>query len=206
MSVNELILDQEQTLLENARCGDQQALEEIIAFYEPEVRRIACKYFLQRADYDDLIQEGRIAVYKAILSYDVKSGIPFLHFLRLVVKRKLIDSLRAHTRQKHLNLNQAFSLDNSLTEDQGESFLDIMPTSEDPESTVIALDETRLFIQDLSRGLSQMERLVFQYHFLAGLKSREVLDKLGLQPKSLDNAIQRIRRKTVLYRQRQVAG
>ena len=206
MSSHDSILEHEDDLLEAARSGDQQALEAIIAFCEPEIRKIAYKYFLPRADYDDLIQEGRIAVYRAILSYDSKSAVPFLHFMRLVVKRKLIDSLRAYTRQKHLNLNQAFSLDNSLSDEQGDSFLVLMPTCDDPESTVIALDEARLFIQDLSQGLSQLEYLVFQYHFIAGFKPREVLDRLGLQPKSLDNAIQRIRRKTTLYRRRQAVG
>jgi len=203
---NHNIPEETRDRLEAARSGDKQALDEIIAFYEPEIRKIACKYFLQRADYDDLIQEGRIAIYKAILSYDFKPDVPFLHFVRLVIKRKLIDSLRAHTRQKHLNLNQAYSLDNSLSDEQGDSFLAFTPTFGDPESTVVAVDEARLLVQDLSKGLSRLELLVFEHHFVAGLKQQEVMERLRLRPKSLDNAIQRIRRKTLLYRSRQVAG
>lgn len=206
MSSLELNAQQEKTMLEAARSGDQNALNELILYYEPEIRKIACKYFLQRADYDDLLQEGRLALYKAILSYESDADIPFLHFLRLVVKRKLIDSLRAHNRLKHLNLNEAFSLNNSLSEEYDESFLNIVGHSEDPAMTVVALDEARSFIHDLSQGLSNLERLVFQYHFVAGMKQREISQRLGLSQKSLDNAIQRIRRKTALCRSRQAAG
>jgi RNA polymerase sporulation-specific sigma factor len=192
--------------LEAARSGDQEALNQLIKYYEPEIRKIACKYFLPRAEYEDLLQEGRIAIFKAILSYDSKTNIPFLHFLRMVIKRKLIDSLRAHNRQKHLNLNEAFSLNNTLSDDQEESFLNTIPNVEDPETTIIAIDETRAFLKELTRGFSNLELTVFRYHFLAGMKQREVTQHLGLSPKSLDNAIQRIRRKTIAYRSRQAAG
>lgn len=206
MSSLELSVKTEEALLKAARSGDQDALNELIRHYEPEIRKIACKYFLQRADYDDLIQEGRIAIYKAILSYENRPDIPFLHFLRLVVKRKLIDSIRAHNRLKHSNFNGAFSLNTPLSDEHEESFLNVVGHSEDPATTVIALDEARSFIQDLSQELSTLERQVFEYHFVAGMKQREISQRLGLTPKSLDNAIQRIRRKTALYRSRQVAG
>jgi RNA polymerase sporulation-specific sigma factor len=193
-------------VLEAARSGNQDALNRLIEFYEPEIRKIACKYFLPRAEYEDLLQEGRIAIFKAILSFDPQSQIPFLHFLRMVIKRKLIDSLRAHNRQKHLNLNEAFSLNNTLSDDQDESFINIIPNVEDPETTIIAVDETRSFLKELTRGFSELELLVFRYHFLHGMKQREVTKHLGLSPKSLDNAIQRIRRKTIAYRSRQAVG
>lgn len=198
--------DMETAMLEAARSGDENALNEIIQYYEPEVRMIAYKYFLPRADYDDLIQEGRIAIYRAVLSYNEKSNIPFLHFLRMVVKRKLIDSLRKYTRQKHLNLNEAFSLNNVLSESEETSFLSLLPNAEDPAATVIAHDEANSMIQGLNKNLSNLERLVFKHYFIQGFKQREVSEHLGLNPKSLDNAIQRIRRKTVLYRSRQAAG
>ncbi|MHB1651952.1 MAG: sigma-70 family RNA polymerase sigma factor [Desulfitobacteriaceae bacterium] len=198
--------DGQTNMLSAARSGDHDALNELIRYYEPEIRKIAYKYFLQRADYDDLIQEGRIAIYKAIFSYESRSDIPFLHFLRLVVKRKLIDSLRAHNRLKHVNLNEAYSLNSPLSDDHEESFLNVVDHSEDPAAAVVGLDEFRSLIQDLSQNFSDLERLVFKYHFVVGMKQREVSQRLGLTPKSLDNAIQRIRRKTALYRSRQVAG
>lgn len=198
-------MDKETAMLEAARSGNEEALNKIIQHYEPEVRMIACKYFLPRADYEDLIQEGRIAIYRAILSYDINLDIPFLHFLRMVIKRKLIDSLRKYTRQKHVNLNEAYSLNNLISESDETSFLSFLPNAEDPESMVIANDEARSMINDLNKDLSDLERLVFEHYFLRGYKQREVSEHLGLHPKSLDNAIQRIRRKTVQYRSRQMA-
>ncbi|ODA42799.1 sigma-70 family RNA polymerase sigma factor [Desulfosporosinus sp. BG] len=198
-------MDKEMAMLEAARSGNEDALNKIIQHYEPEVRMIACKYFLPRADYEDLIQEGRIAIYRAILSYDINLDIPFLHFLRMVIKRKLIDSLRKYTRQKHVNLNEAYSLNNLISESEETSFLSLLPNAEDPESMVIANDEARSMINDLNKDLSSLERLVFEHYFLQGFKQHEVSEHLGLHPKSLDNAIQRIRRKTVQYRSRQMA-
>ncbi len=206
MTSNISALDKETAMLEAARSGDEEALNEIIQHYEPEVRMIACKYFLPRADYEDLIQEGRIAIYRAILSYDTKLDIPFLHFLRMVVKRKLIDSIRKYTRQKHVNLNEAYSLNNVLSESEETSFLELLPNIEDPAAMVIANEEAHSMIQALNNDLSNLERLVFEHYFIQGFKQREVSQHLGLHPKSLDNAIQRIRRKTELYRSRQIAG
>jgi len=199
-------IDKETAMLEAARSGNEEALNQIIQYYEPEVRMIACKYFLPRADYEDLIQEGRIAIYRAILSYNLDQEIPFLHFLRMVIKRKLIDSLRKYTRQKHVNLNEAYSLNNLISESEETCFMSLLPNAEDPEAMVIANDEARAMINGLNKDLSSLERLVFEHYFLRGFKQREVSEHLGLHPKSLDNAIQRIRRKTVQYRSRQIAG
>jgi RNA polymerase sporulation-specific sigma factor len=205
MTSNISVLDKEQVMLEAARSGNKDAMNLIIQHYEPEVRMIACKYFLPRADYDDLIQEGRIAIYRAVLSYDTKLDIPFLHFLRMVIKRKLIDSLRKYTRQKHINLNDAFSLNNVISESEETSFLSLLADGEDPETKVIANDEACSMIHGLNKDLSKLERLVFDHYFLQGFKQREVSERLGLPAKSLDNAIQRIKRKTLQYRSRQLA-
>ena len=191
-------------LVEAARSGDQDAFNQLIKHYEPELRKIACKYFLARADYEDLLQEGRIAIYKAVLSYDFNSQIPFLHFVRMVIKRKLIDTLRAHNRQKHLRLNEAFSLNTPLTEEQDESFINIVANSNDPETTVVENDEARTLLVELTKNFSKLELNVFNYHFLVGMKQREITQRLGLTPKSLDNAIQRIRRKTIAYRSKKI--
>jgi RNA polymerase sporulation-specific sigma factor len=189
-------------LLNAARSGDQKALSELIQIYEPEIRKIASKYFLPKSDHDDLIQEGRIAIYKALMAYNAESNIPFIHFLRMVIKRKLIDSLREHNRQKHANFNDAYS----LTDNEDETMLNAVSNFGDPESTILALEEARNFVKNLSKELSELEYKVFRYHFIDGLKQREVYEKFGIHPKSLDNAIQRIRRKTMQYRSRQVAG
>jgi RNA polymerase sporulation-specific sigma factor len=124
----------------------------------------------------------------------------------MVIKRKLIDSLRKYTRQKHLNLNDAFSLNNVISESEETSFISLLANSEDPATTVIANDEARSMIHNLNKDLSNLERLVFEHYFIQGFKQREVSEHLGLPAKSLDNAIQRIKRKTLQYRSRQLAG
>lgn len=199
-------IDKEIAMLESARSGNEDALNQIIQYYEPEVRMIAHKYFLPRADYEDLIQEGRIAIYRAILSYDTNLDIPFVHFLRMVIKRKLIDSLRKYTRQKHVNLNDAFSLHNEISESEETSFISLLTNDGDPALTVIANDEASSMIHSLNKNLSNLERLVFEHYFIQGFKQREVSERLGLPAKSLDNAIQRIKRKTLQYRSRQLVG
>lgn len=198
--------NQEIAMLEAARSGDEEALNCIIEYYEPEVRMIACKYFYPRADYDDLIQEGRIAIYRAILSYDPQLDIPFLHFLRMVIKRKLIDSLRKYTRQKHVTLNNAYSLNNVISDSEDTNFMSLLSNAEDPAATVIANEEARTIINNLNKDFSTLERRVFEDYFIHGFKQAEVSKRLGLQPKSLDNAIQRIKKKTSQYRARQMAG
>lgn len=195
----------ENTILKAAQLGDQEALNQLILHYEPEIRKIACKYFLQRADYEDLLQEGRIAVYKAILSYNDKENIPFLHFVRLVIKRKLIDSLRAHNRQKHSNHNEASTYNMNIIDEQEKKGFHFMADRNDPAATVTAHDEACRIIKSIISRLSPMEQQVLYYYLFAGMNQREVSERLGLSAKSLDNAIQRIRKKSMLYRSKQTA-
>lgn len=206
MSFYVSVPEENSDMLAAARSGDQAALNQLIEYYEPEVRKIACKYFLPRAEYDDLIQEGRIAVYQAVLAYKDHLDTPFLHFLRMVVKRKLIDIIRKYNRLKYFNINNAYSLNNVISETEDTSFLSVLPNAEDPATEVAAIDEARSIIKELNQDLSNLERQVFEHYFLQGFKQREVSEQLGLQPKSLDNAIQRIKRKTLHYRTRQMAG
>ncbi len=206
MAVNACDSPDLDAILKAARSGDQPSLNWLILYYEPEIRKIAYKYFLNRAEYEDLLQEGRIATFRAIYDYDPSTKIPFLHFLRMVIKRKLIDSIRAHNRQKHLNLNNAYSLNNTISDEQDDSFLSLLPHEDDPEAKVIALDEARYYLKELSKIFSEMEFNVFHCHFLLGMKQREVVQYLGLSAKSLDNAIQRIRRKISNFRKSTVAG
>jgi len=206
MTTERIAMPDMEKQLDAARSGNQDALNWLIQYYEPEVRKIAYKYFLHRAEYEDLLQEGRIAIYKAILSYNPQSGIPFLHFLRMVIKRKIIDSIRAHNRQKHLNLNEAYSLNNVFSDDREDSFINYLTNNGNPEKTVIAVDETRNCVLELMDCLSDLERKVFQCHFLVGMKQREIAQHLDITSKSLDNAIQRIRRKIIAYRDKEIAG
>ncbi len=195
----ELLEDED--LITRAKDGQQDAYTVLIKRYEPEIRKIACKYFLQRAEYEDLLQEGRIAIYRAVQSFDPECGHPFTHFIRMCIKRRLIDTLRAHNRRKHVTFNTAYSLHNSLADDNEHTYLERMSSGCDPEQTVIDVQEARSIIRDLTNSLSEMERKVFAYHFVAGYRQQELVQTLGLKPKALDNAIQRIKKKTAVYKE-----
>ena len=189
-------------LVSLAREEHQEAYTVLITRYEPELRKIAHKYFLQRAEYDDLLQEGRISIYRAVQSFDSQSGHPFEHFVRMCIKRRMIDTLRAHNRRKHTGFNSAYSLDTSLSDETENTYLDRMTTGSDPAQIVIDVQEARSIIKDLTKNLSQMERQVFAYHFVEGYKQQEVVETLGINPKAIDNAIQRIKKKTAVYKAR----
>lgn len=207
-------LDNEKALIKAARSGDPKAVNRIIQHYEPEVKRITFRYYLRRADYDDLIQEGRIAVYKAIFSYNLNSSVPFIHFARMVIKRKLIDALRAHTRLKHLFFNESLSFHNIADDKDGngsdknqkESFLNSFTDGTCLETDVIANEDLKLFVKSLTGKLSPLEKTVFEYYFLKSYQPREIEEILHIAPKSLDNTIQRIRKKLIKYYQRTMAG
>ena len=93
-----------------------------------------------------------------------------------------------------------------LLESEETCFISLLATAADPATKVIANDEARSMIHGLNKDLSNLERLVFEHYFIQGFKQREVSERLGLPAKSLDNAIQRIKRKTLQYRSRQLAG
>ena len=195
---NKTITDQD--LITLARANHQEAYTILIKRYEPEIRKIACKYFLQRAEYEDLLQEGRIAIYRAVQSYDC--GHPFEHFVRMCIKRRIIDTLRSHNRRKHSGFNSAYSLNSNLADDNEHTFLERMPSGSDPAQTVMDVQEARSIIKDLTKNLSEMERQVFAYYFVAGYKQQDLVKTLGIKPKALDNAIQRIKKKSTLFKER----
>ena len=201
MICNQAVLNRDENLIEAARLGDQDALNDLITLYEPEIRKISSKYFLPRSDYEDLIQEGRIAVYKALQSYNPCSNIPFLHFVRMVIKRKVIDSLRSHTRQKHLTFNCALSLHNQII-GMDDSFVNlVIDPDNDPEKKLIELENVVLFTEEIKGKLTAIECQVFEYYFLKGYKQKEIVLLLNIPPKALDNAIQRVKRKCTKYYQ-----
>ncbi len=198
-------LSDEKYLIQAARSGDENAKDKLIRYYEPEIKRIAFKYYLQRSDYEDLLQEGRIAVYKALFSYDLNSNTPFVYFVRMVIKRKVIDALRTNTRLKHVSFNESLSLHNTLGCKTGDdksdrvNFLSTFTDNCDLEEKIIADENIKFFISSLTQKLSPLEKTVFEYHFLKGYKPKEIVGLLNITSKSLDNTIQRIKKKSLKH-------
>jgi len=189
------MLDEE--VVDLAKAGHLGATEFLISRYRPLVETKAKAYFVMGADREDVIQEGMIGLYKAIRDFRFDRLSKFRPFAELCVTRQIITAVKTATRQKHVPLNGYVSLHRSGSGDaQDSSLLDVLADgeSENPERT--ALSETvPQNLQDLMKGsLSELEKCVLRC-YLDGLSYREMSRELACHTKSIDNALQRVKRK-----------
>lgn len=192
------IVDRE--LLLNVQKGDEFAVELLITKYENIVHKKANTYFLIGSDRDDVVQEGLIGLYKAICDYDEDKRSSFRSFAELCITRQIISSIKTATRQKHTPLNSYISIYKPIQEDESERTL--LETIENNESTeplyLLEKKEQLLFLQrQLVKALTRLEWNVL-YHYLQGLMYEEIAEQIGRHEKSIDNALQRIKRKVEL--------
>ena len=181
----------DEALCRLAQQGSGQAAEDLVKRYTRLVKTCARPYFLVGADEEDLLQEGMLGLMKAIREFDGRKGTPFGAFARLCVMRKIFSAVRAAAAPKHDPLNHSMSIDRPLFEDLAESHTRVTAPDADPESLVIGNEEREELIRRLYSLLSEFEAKVLTL-FLDGLSS-ETLHK---PIKSVDNAIQRIKRKS----------
>jgi RNA polymerase sporulation-specific sigma factor len=163
------------------------------------VRLKASSYFLAGADSDDLIQEGMIGLYKAIRDYRTDRESSFRNFAELCITRQIITAVKTATRNKHTPLNQyvSFSSTPAGSGDGGEPTLDEMlpgPTVHDPVNQVISSEELRALVSCISTVLSELESRVLGL-YLDGHSYEEVGRRLDCDCKTVDNALQRVKRK-----------
>ncbi len=179
------------------RVGDEAAMGTLLKKYNPMVKREARTMFLVGGDTEDLIQEGMIGLFGAISDYDPKKGASFSTFARLCVERRIIKAIAASKSQKNIPLNNALSID-STEDEEGISLYEKLESEliSDPEELVIAREATSELIADIREKLSKMENTVLDY-YLDGLNYTEIAAIMGKQPKAIDNAIQRIRKKAI---------
>ena len=163
--------------------ASQDAMDELIARYTRLVRACARPLFLAGGDHEDLVQEGMIGLLDAIRSYAPELGTPFDAYAALCVRRRMYSAIRAATARKHALLNDALPLE-VLT----------ASSTEDPEAAVISREGQRELTERLNNCLSPAERKVLE-HYLEGLSYLEISRRVGQPLKSVDNAVQRIRRK-----------
>ena len=173
-------------LIKEIRAGSVQASDALITKYKNLVKAKASIYFITGADKDDIIQEGMIGLFKSIRDFDLSKGIPFRAFTEICINRQMISAVKAGTRQKHIPLNSSLSLGQPL------------PYSEkwyaDPEQILIGR-ENKLYIKEhLLTALSAMELRILSLH-LTGLSYAEIAEQTNRSVKSIDNALQRVRRK-----------
>ena len=189
------MLDEE--VVDLARSGHSGATEFLISRYRPLVETKAKAYFVMGADREDVIQEGMIGLYKAIRDFRVDRLNKFRPFAELCVTRQIITAVKTATRQKHVPLNGYVSLHRTGTgETQESSLLDVLADqeSESPERTALSEKLPQNLQEIMKETLSDLERCVLRC-YLDGLSYREMSRELACHTKSIDNALQRVKRK-----------
>jgi RNA polymerase sporulation-specific sigma factor len=181
-----------------AKQGSPDAMDRIVRRYYGFVRLKASSYFLAGGDADDLVQEGLVGLYKAVRDFRSDRESSFRNFAELCITRQIITAVKTATRNKHSPLNQyvSFSASPDAATD-GEPTLDEIlpgPTAHDPVNQVISSEELRSLVACLSTVLSELESRVLAL-YLDGHSYEAVGDRLGCDTKTVDNALQRVKRK-----------
>ena len=188
----------DEALCSLAVSGDRAAEELLVTRYHRVVRTCARPFFLAGGDSEDLTQEGMLGLIKAVREFDAEKEASFRTFAEVCIRNRLYSALRASAREKHQALNQSVSLDtpdfdsNSYT--SGTSNL----AQRDPEDSLIDREHTAALLSGVRKQLSEFEAKILGY-YLDGLSCREIAETVGKPPKSVDNAVQRIRRKVAQH-------
>lgn len=204
MSVKQTIMDNEQMLLLDdeelltlIHQENNEALDILINKYKNFVRAKARTYFLIGADREDIIQEGMIGLYKAIRDYDEDKLTSFRGFAELCITRQILTAIKMATRQKHIPLNSYVSLDKPIYDQESDrTLLDVITGIEaiDPQELLINREKFGDLEMKLSELLSELERKVLDL-YVEGRTYQEISVELKRHVKSIDNAIQRVKRK-----------
>ena len=181
--------------------GDSMAEEYLLNKYKNFVRSKARSYFLIGADHEDIVQEGMIGLYKAIRDFKQEKLSSFRAFAELCITRQIITAIKTATRQKHIPLNSYVSLNKPLYDEESDrTLLDILMegTTSNPEDMIINQENLGNIHQKINEVLSGLEQEVLSA-YLDGKSYQEIAESLGRHVKSIDNALQRVKRKLEKY-------
>jgi RNA polymerase sporulation-specific sigma factor len=191
-------------LVIRARNGDDVALDSLIRRYTGFVRLKASSYFIAGGESDDLIQEGLIGLYKAVRDFRSDKDTSFRSFAELCITRQIITAIKAATRFKHVPLNQyvSFSQTPAGQDDSDCTLGDALPGPgvQDPAICVISTEELQSLVFCLGTGLSSLESDALRC-YMEGLSYEEMAVELGCDTKTIDNALQRVKRKVLTHQQ-----
>ena len=191
----EQLLDEQ--IVEQVHLGNTDALDYLITKYRLFVKSKAKSYFLIGADKEDIVQEGMIGLYKAIRDFRGDKLASFRAFAELCITRQIITAIKTATRQKHIPLNSYVSLDKPIFEEESErTLLDIIesPVIDDPQHILINQEDYSHLESKMAEVLSELEQQVLE-RYLAGQSYFEISEQLNRHVKSIDNALQRVKRK-----------
>ena len=184
-----------------ARDGDEAALELLMMKYKNFVRSKARSYFLIGADHEDIVQEGMIGLFKAIRDFRPDKLTSFRAFAELCVTRQIITAIKTATRQKHIPLNNYVSLNRPIyDEDSDRTLLDVITEEvpSNPEEMLINREDLSVIEGRIGQMLSDLEKEVL-VRYMEGKSYVEISEEMGRHVKSIDNALQRIKRKLLKY-------
>ena len=189
----------DEALCRRAADGSREAEEALVRRYSGLVRSCARPLFLAGGDSEDLIQEGMFGLFKAVQDYDPKEGASFSSFAGLCVSRQMYTAIKASQRKKHLPLNSYVSIYASASDNPEENGLSIVDTIEagkesNPELMILGEEYTNAFEEELKEKLSKLERKVLYLH-LQGMEYMNIAEFMDKSPKTIDNALQRIKAK-----------
>ena len=187
----------DEALVARSHAGDARADETLCERYKNVVRIKARPYFLIGADHEDIVQEGMIGLYKAIRDYKPDKLSSFRAFAELCITRQIITAIKTATRQKHVPLNSYVSLNKPIYDEESDrTLMDVIVEgrAQNPEELIIGRENLVSFRDQVDRVLSGLEQDVLNA-YLDGKSYQEIADKLGRHVKSIDNALQRVKRK-----------
>ncbi|PJN90568.1 MULTISPECIES: RNA polymerase sporulation sigma factor SigH [Bacillaceae] len=202
MKLNEKYLQfDDDELIGLVHTGDSEALDYLIQKYRNFVRAKARTYFLIGADKEDIVQEGMIGLYKAVRDFKGDKLSSFKAFAELCITRQIITAIKTATRQKHIPLNSYVSLDKPIYDEESDrTLMDIISGTKvlDPEELIINKEEFDDIELKMAELLSDLERKVLAL-YLDGQTYQEISEELNRHVKSIDNALQRVKRKLERY-------
>ncbi len=187
----------DEELLRLHRAGDARAEEALYARYKQAVRSKARMYFLAGADYEDIIQEGMIGLHRAVVGYQFDRSSSFRSFAEPCITRQIISAIRASKRRKHQPLNTYLSFDHAVGEGEAaRPLIDVLTSTRitDPEEVLIDREDYAATADRIEHSLSKLERRVLGL-YLYGCSYQQIADQLRITTKSVDNAIQRVKKK-----------
>lgn len=195
----------EKLLQEVAQSQNNVALDCLIDRYKDMVSIKANKFFMVGSEKEDMLQEGYIGLYKAVKSFDTAKQNSFKTFAGLCIERQMITAVKNSNRQKHIPLNSSLSLNANVYEENDDTqvmdILDTRKTGEDPLNIITQKEYFTVIEKSINETLSDYEKKVLT-HYQNGESYAEIAEKLGSKIKSVDTAIQRIRKKAIKVKQK----
>lgn len=200
-SINEYSKMTDEEIIKEIRNGDKQALTYLMNKYKEIVNLKVGKYFMVGAEKEDIVQEGLIGLFKAIKTFNVEKNNTFKTFANMCIERQLITAIKSSNRQKHMPLNSYLSLNMSAYDNEEENGAELMDTFdsktiEDPLETIINKEYYDEIEKSIDKTLSQFEKQVLD-RYMKGESYVTIAKRLDSPVKSVDNAIQRIRKKAM---------